>query len=261
MTPEALIAALALPPQAMVNQRVAKKLLLDSGSPTAADKRLIQDSIEDLFWIAALKPEAIGVPTYRDDSREYLELAVLSTTLRSAATPRLAELVHRAIPYPVLLVMTAPSTGGTLQATCVTVSLAHIRWAQREADRSVLDGSIVLAEVPADAIGAAFTQALALQRLPRTHMLDLYQGWIDTATALQAAALTGQFTTSPNRVEAAARRTALHQCHDLKAHIAQLRTRASNEKQLPRQVALNLEIRTAKATLDQLLASLASPQS
>ncbi|APW46662.1 DUF4391 domain-containing protein [Rhodoferax antarcticus] len=259
MTPEALIAALALPQQAMVNQRVAKKLLLDSGSPTAADKRLIQDSIEDLFWIAALKPEAIGVPAYRDDTREYLELAVLSATLRSAATPRLAELVHRAIPYPVLLVMAAPSAGSTTQAPCITVSLAHIRWAQREVDRTVLDGSVVQAAVGEDAIGTAFTQALALQRQPRTHMLDLYQGWIDTTTALQAAALTGQFTTSPNREAAAIRRTALHQCHDLKAHIAQLRTQASKEKQLPRQVAQNLQIRTAKATLDQLLASLSRP--
>ena len=75
------------------------------------------------------------------------------------------------------------------------------------------------------------------------------------------AALTDAQAAEQEAIEAAARHTALHQCHALKAHIAQLRTRASKEKQLPRQVALNLEIRTAKATLDQLLASLASPQS
>ena len=254
MTADTFIAALALPPQALVNQRVPKKLLLENGAPTAADKRLLQDSIEDLFWVAALKPDTMGVPAYRDDTRDYLELAVLSATLRSAATPRLAELVHRAIPYPLLLILAAPVAGS--DSKTLTVSLAHIRWAQREADRTVLDGSLILADVPDDAMGALFTQALALQHQPRTHLLDLYQGWIDTTTALQAAALTGQFTTSPSREAAAARRSAIHQCHDLKTRIAQLRTQASKEKQLPRQVALNLEIRTAKSTLDQLLASL-----
>lgn len=254
MTALDLITALALPPQAMVNQRVPKKLLLENGAPTAADKRLIQESIEDLIWVAALKPDTMGVPAYRDDTRDYLELAVLSATLRSAATPRLAELVHRAIPYPVLLVMAAPVAGSASKT--LTVSLAHIRWAQREADRTVLDGSLIQANVPADAMGTAFTQALALQHQPRTHLLNLYQGWIDTTTALQAAALTGKFTTSPSRAAAAARRSALHQCLDLKARIAQLRAQASKEKQLPRQVALNLELRTAKSTLDQLLAAL-----
>ena len=252
MTPELLITALDLPPQAMVNQRVPKKLLVENGAPTAADKRLIQDSIEDLTWVAALKPDTIGVPAYRDDTREYLELAVLTLSLRSAAAPRLAELVHRAIPYPVLLIVAGAESAGA----SLSVSLAHIRWAQREAGRTVMDGAIVQATVPANAIGQAFAEALALFKQPRGHLLDLYQGWIDTTTALQAAELTGQFTTSPSREAAAARRAALHQCHDLKARIAQLRTQANKEKQLPRQVALNLEIRTAKSELDQLLASL-----
>ena len=77
-----IIDALALPPDARVDQRVPKKLLLEHGAPTAADKRQIQDGIEDMHWIAALKPTNIGVPDYRDDVREYLEIAVLTVTFR-----------------------------------------------------------------------------------------------------------------------------------------------------------------------------------
>lgn len=249
-----MVDALGVPPQAMVNQRVPKKLLLENGTPTAADKRLIQDSIEDLFWVAALKPDSIGVPAYRDDTRDYPELAVLTANLRSPATPRLAELVHRAIPYPVLLIMTAPGTDASPPS--LTVSLAHIRQAQREAGRHVLEGSVIMVHVPTNAIGQAFGHALTLQHQPRAHLLDLYQGWIDTTTALQAAELTGHFTPNASREAAATRRSALHQCLDLKTRISQLRAQANKEKQLPRQVALNLEIRQAKTTLDQLLACL-----
>ena len=73
-----LIAAFDLPAGARVEQRVPKKLLVENGAPTAADKRPINEGIEEAHWLAALKPTTIGVPEYRDDVREYLEIAVLS---------------------------------------------------------------------------------------------------------------------------------------------------------------------------------------
>ncbi len=48
MNVAALIAALDLPAGSRVDQRVPKKLLLENGAPTAADKRHINDGIEEL---------------------------------------------------------------------------------------------------------------------------------------------------------------------------------------------------------------------
>ena len=120
MTTMDVLAALSLPPESRVDQRVPKKLLVENGAPTAADKRQINEGIEELMWLAALKPTTIGVPEYRDAVREYLEIAVLSLTLRPTAKGgRLMELVHRAIPYPVLLLSQQPQV--------ITLSLAHKR--------------------------------------------------------------------------------------------------------------------------------------
>src|SRR6266699_953242 len=99
-----LIAALDLPASAQVGQRVPKKLLIENGAPTAADKRVINDGVEEVVWLAALKPNTIGVPDYRDQVREYLEIAVLQLVLRTGAkAARLITLNHRAVPYPALL--------------------------------------------------------------------------------------------------------------------------------------------------------------
>src|ERR1035441_3966484 len=87
MSLDLVINALALPADARVDQRVPKKLLLEQGAPTAADKRQIQDGIAEMVWVAALKPTNIAVPAFRDDVREYLEIAVLAITLRPAAKP------------------------------------------------------------------------------------------------------------------------------------------------------------------------------
>ena len=94
------LAALGLPDEALVDKRVPKSLLIDNGAPTAADRRRIREGIEELRWVAALKPTTIGVAEFRDGTREYLEIAVLNLILRSGAhAARLAELVHRAVPY------------------------------------------------------------------------------------------------------------------------------------------------------------------
>lgn len=234
-----LIAALDLPVGARVDQRVPKKLLLENGAPTAADKRYINDGIEELHWVAALKPTTIGVPEYRDETREYLEIAVLRLMLRPGAKAgRLVELVHRAVPYPVLLLA---EHGGHTE-----LSVAHKRWSQGEAGKTVLDGEVVAVEWD-DAHGPAFCNALALGRQPRTTLYALYQGCVDTLLALQAAQVTGTFATPATTEHAAARREALQDCARLDVEIARLRAVAEKEKQLPRQVELNLELKRVQA--------------
>ena len=63
--------ALALPPDALLDRRVPKKLLIENGASTAADRRVIRQNIEEFRWLAALKPANIGVAKYHDEEREY----------------------------------------------------------------------------------------------------------------------------------------------------------------------------------------------
>ena len=178
MTAAAIIAALCLPADARVDQRVPKKLLVENGAPTAADKRQINDGIEELLWLAALKPATIGVPAYRDETREYLEIAVLSLTLRPRAkAARLTELIHRAIPYPVFLILTQP--------TGLMLSLARLRWSQGQSGQTVLDGPLVPATVDAETPATnGFLASLNVTSQPRQHLRALYQGWMERFEAL-----------------------------------------------------------------------------
>lgn len=243
MNGDALIAALDLPASCRVDQRVPKSLLLENGAPTTADKRLINDGIERLFWLAALKPTTIGVPEYRDDVREYLEIAVLRLSLRAGAkTTRLVELVHRAIPYPLLLL--------TEQGDDFGLSAAHKRWSQGEAGTTVLDDNVIAAEWDAERDAhrwPAFRAALALARQPRSTLQTLYQGWIDTLLALQAARVTGDFAVAADPAHAARRRDALQECARIGAEIARLRAAAAREKQVARRVELNQKLKLVEA--------------
>lgn len=255
---QALISALALPASCRVDQRVPKKMLIENGAPTAADKRLLNDAIEEIQWIAALKPNTVGVPDFRDEEREYLEVAVLSIATRGAQatidsdgaaaaakpvnTTRLAELVHRAVPYPLLLLLATPQG--------LFLSMAHKRWAQNEAGKVVLDGEMATIDATGDLSPVhPFVQSLALARQPQATLMALYQGWLDCLTALQAARYTGTFKTVDDPALAAARRGALRECQRLEQEAARLRTQAGKEKQMARQVDLNLALKRVQADL------------
>jgi hypothetical protein len=243
---DALIDALALPASSLVDQRVPKKLLLDNGAPAAADKRLINDGVEELLWLAALKPTTIGVPEYRDGIREYLEIAVLRLTLRtSAKETRLVELVQRAVPYPVLLLHDQAGHDAPLG-----LSAAHKRWSQGEAGKTVLDGDVVAVELDPARDGErwpTFRDALAIGKQPHATLHALYQGWLDTLTALQAARVAGTFALAATAERAAVRRDALREYARLEAEIARLRATAAKEKQMSRRVELNLELKRVEA--------------
>jgi hypothetical protein len=245
MSADALIHALGLPDATRVDQRVPKKLLAEHGAATAADKRQVQEGVEEVLWLASLKPHLIGVPAFKDEQREYLEVAVLSLKLKPGIKPgRLAELLHRAVPYPVLLLISS-DLGASL-------SLAHIRASQNEADKTVLDGSVLSVLLPDAEHCADFYAAMALARQPQSDLYALYQGWLDTASALDIAQETGRFLPSLTREQAAARHAALQHCRQLQVQIAQLRSQADKERQMPRQVALNQEIHAAQSRLQAL---------
>jgi hypothetical protein len=236
MTFAPIIAALALPPETLVGQRVPKKLLVENGAPTAGDKRQINDGIEEILWHAALKPANLGVPAYRDAVREYLEIAVLTVAFRSVAKPaRLVELIHRAIPYPVLLVATMGETA--------TVSVAHKRWSQGESGQIVIEELRVTAPFqPENAMAetAQFLARLAVGSLPQGSLFALYQSWLDSVLALEAAQITGALRESLD-----ARVATLHE-------LALLRAQAEKETQINRRVELNLAIKKLDARIAEL---------
>jgi hypothetical protein len=250
MTLQEFVIALDLPGSCRVDQRVPKKLLIENGAMNARDKRQINEGIETIQWLAALKPNSIGVAEYRDDAREYLEIAVLSVTLKdtgekSAKVESLVELIHRAIPYPMLLLLQWEQN--------VMLSLGHKRLARNEAGKVILDGSIVAVTLPDDEPTApleiAFMQALALRQQPQATLYTLYQGWVDILYALLAAKVTDVFMVTGSPEQSAIRRQALEDYQGLESEAARLRVKAMKEKQLATQVELNLALRIVQTKM------------
>ena len=72
---------------------------------------------------------------------------------------------------------------------------------------------------------------------------------MDCLTAWQAAKVTGTFTAASTPAQAAARREALRTCQRLELEGARLRALAAKEKQMAKQVDLNLALKRIGAGL------------
>ena len=240
-----LVAALDLPAGAFVNRRVPKSLLLENVAPTAADRRLVSDGIEEVRWVAALKPATVGVPEFRDERREYVEIAVLSAVLRaSARVARLVELLHRAVPYPIVLLV---EHDGVL-----SVSLAHKRRSEAEAERIVLDETPTAIELAAPVergLIAQFLEALALKSQPRASLYALYQGWLDTLLSFRAACVTGAFEHPLSLDRAARRRDALRERERLSQRESALLAAGRLQRQVRHLAEINMELQRVRAEL------------
>ncbi len=244
--------ALSLPPKVRIDRRVPKKLLAENGAFAAGDRRRIQQGIKELRWLATLKPSTVGIAEYRALEQEYLEIAVLKLDLRlTTHGNRLIDIVHRAVPYPVLLI--------TWQDGMPALSLAHKRKTMGNTDKTVLDGEVISVracdqDIPETVV--AFRNALALACQPRSTLHALYQGWIDTVQAFRAAKITGAFRLLRTRDSAAAREMALREYRRINDRIANLRSVAHKEKQMPRRAEMNMELARLRDDRDAALAKL-----
>ncbi|MFJ8551243.1 DUF4391 domain-containing protein [Streptomyces sp. NPDC093676] len=247
MISEDVLAALGLPEECWVSMRVPKTQLIEHGGFATADRRRIQEGIESLRWAAAIKPTAVGIPSYDtlDGRRRIPELQAMVLALRPGASAgRINELIHRVFPYPVLLV--------TEQGDEVTLSLAMKRLSQAQAGAVVIEGDILSVGIGDSDLDQEFLHSLALDRQPHSDLFALYQGWVASTVALQVAQVTGDFrvTVSPEVVQE--RLNALTETAHLQNKIVQLRAQAKKERQMARQVRINANIKAVQAELRDL---------
>src|SRR6056297_1704470 len=101
----------------------------------AYDKRILKEDVDTVWWQLSFKPTTIPIQQYKDEKREYLEIALVEIALHGKSrVSRLCELVHRAIPYPLILMCTYEDE--------VCFSSADKRFSEAEKDVVVAEGFI-----------------------------------------------------------------------------------------------------------------------
>lgn len=249
---ETFLQKLGFPAASHLGKRVFKKLFLENASLAAADKKAFKDDVESVIWQYTLKPSTIPIKPYTDDTREYLEVAVLEVVMRSQRPcKRLAEAIHRSIPYPLLLAFSC-------QTAC-SLSLAPKRFSQAEkgalvAEEYFTTGWINLQKP--STVEQAFLESLPLSGLPHTHFYAFYSSLLDRFVAYNCALLNGEFRIDHQTITPEERKKGLEACHALEGRITEFKASLRKETQFNRKVELNTQIKQLEQQLRHLSATL-----
>ncbi len=242
---ERLYENMAIPDSCQLGKRVYKKLFHEKAKLGATDKRAFSEDIDLVTWAYTLKPNTIPILPYKDEQREYLEIAILQVDLKTLKrTSRIAEVIHRAIPYPLIVVFNSDKT--------CALSLAHKRFSQAEkgaivAEEFLITEWIDLAKpTPAH---QAFMDSLAISELPQTHYFAFYSALVDRVIALDCSRLTGMYSLESTANKNQQRRERLAACHELELQISDLKTEIRKETQFNHQVELNTRIKKLEQAL------------
>lgn len=238
----ALTEAFELPP-GEPPRRVPKATLVEN-VPTAADRRLIDTKLGRLEWIAAINPATTSIAAGEADGLTIDTINLLAARTRGPMPPRLSEIIHRAIPKPVILLhRDETSENGA------AMSLAAKRAAERELGHVV---TTALHDTgPLSHEDDLFLKELRLSRLPTRNLNTLYTGLIERTEALAAARCAGRpFRMADGADEIARWRLALTEVTAHRAEIVRLSALMRKEKRLSVKVELGETARQVKMRLD-----------
>ncbi len=156
----------------------------------------------------------------------------------------LADVIHRAIPYPVILLFFHDGD--------VLVSLAQKRFSQAEKGAVVAEDFLAtgwIALTDPSPPQQAFLASLRFADLPQTHFYALYSALGDRLVALGCAELSGTYRLETALERRRERRARLTECRAMEARIQRLRTKIRKETQFNRQVELNTQIKQLEREL------------
>jgi len=260
---------IGFPESAYLHKRIAKKMFLESGELVASDKKLFRENVKNVYWEYTLKPSTCPVLPYRDNEREYLEVAVLQVEMNSQkGHKRIAEIIHRIIPYPLMIGFYIGTTEHTekennnsvssvysvVNNAFIALSIAPKRFSQAEQGAFVAERFYTtgwMNSEPLKTFEAAFVASLAWDSMPLQTYGTLYNAWTDRFTGYECAVLSGAFAIG----KAGDRIERLTRCREIESRISELRGQLKKAA-FNRQVELNTQIKKFEQELKQLVKNL-----
>jgi hypothetical protein len=228
---------LGLPGSAWQDNRITKKLLTEQFEERSpADARLIGKGLASARLVAILRPETIQVPRYVDDERTVTDIPVIDASLTDRNTAsertRVAELIHRSMARPVILLVRMPDA-----TTQLSLALSHVSRTNPTRSTSVIDAHLMVATTQIE------PGALRIGRLDRTDMWALYRDLVRVAAA--DGRPIGMSLQASEAV-------ALHRrLIDLEAELAAVVRNARQTKSQQARIELNTSARTLRTQISQ----------
>ena len=235
---ELLYEKMGIPKSCFLGKRVFKKHFYENAKLTFHDKKLFRDHIEVMHWQYTLKPSTIQIEPYIDSHREYIEIAVLKIKLLAKNRyKRISEIIHKAIPYPLLLVFSHEDS--------LALSIAHKRFSHANMNSIIAENIINTNWWSLDNASnwhRDFMESLNVATFNHSHFYAFYQDFEARIISFNCARYTKQFFL-PDDITNDERLQLIRDVEAIDQQLSQLRIRIKTENNLGKKIQNNLDIK------------------
>ena len=230
------------PVSCLVVQRIAKVLFAENGPLTPGDRKTFRSDIEEIFCSYILDDNhGVMLNSYTDAEHDFSCLAQIDVVLKKAGKAvRVAELCHRAMPYPLIVILH--------DCDKLWFSMAEKRFSRDGKEQVVLEQQTDTGWI-SDRFLQAFAETADFGKFRKNSYLELYRHYAELLDVLKTAEITGTFQQSSISPEE--RRKLLAELHQLQNQLAELKAKAKKEAELSRLVEINMQAKRIEAEINE----------
>lgn len=222
-----------------LNKTIFKKAFYEKSTLSNADKDLFSSKIAKITWLYSINQQTTNIKPYKDELREYLEIEIIEVYIAAECKlERIAEVIMRSIPYPIVLVFRYQDQ--------LKLYLAQQKINAKNPEKNILEELIYTDWLSAD---SELFSALDIRKLNMSNMYALYSDMLDQISIYKAKQLGVSIQDNISGEQA---RAITAKIAELDAQIAKLRTRLRSETQFNRTIELNMEIKKLEKVRNEI---------
>lgn len=237
-----------IPVKCELGNTVFKKFFYENAKLNRSDRDLFIQSIDKIKWEYCLKNETINIKPFKDDIREYSEVEILKIELKTPnKTKRIAEIVMRAIPYPMVLIFQYNNE--------IQLFTAHQRLNLSDNNKNTLEELIFTDWINLEDLDEAdekLFESLNIKNLSFTNFYTFYKDIVDAVIKYNASKLIGE----PVNEDADEVKSVYDNLTLIDDKLESIKSKIRKETQFNRRLEMNMQIKELESKKDELVSKL-----
>lgn len=241
---------LHIPERSILDKRLTKAFFLKNFSLSAAEKKLLNNDIQSMTWLASIKPSTANIPLVINENYKYEEIQIMLCKVEDNALNALSEkcmiLFQKYIPYQMLVIVE--------DANEFKINVCDKRINKAETNKRTIERSFItntISKLYKNDLNESFFKALHFNNLDKTNLELLYKNYVQAVVQFQAASITGSYQKRTNKRTVEDMQN-LEAIEVLERDIVSLSSQIKKASQLNEKVQLNIQIKNKRDKIEAL---------
>ena len=239
-----------IPERSILDKKLTKAFFLKNFDLSAVEKKLLNNSIQSMDWLASIKPTIANIATVVNSNYAYEEIQIFVCTVGDNQLNELADkcivLMQKYIPYQMVVIVEDDSN--------FVINTSDKRINLSDTSKRTIESfstTKALSKLYKNDITASFFSALDFSSLDKTDMETTYKSYLKAIIQFQTASITGTFNIrSHSRIEEDM--IMLATIETIEKEVVRLSIQIKKETQLNNRVSLNIEIQNQRKKIENI---------